>query len=46
MCDLRQLFFFQCGSETPEVWTPLLGPTKSVHPNSPDRQIIVILEMK
>ena len=24
MCGLRQLFFFQCGPETPKVWTPLL----------------------
>ena len=23
MCGLRQLFFFQCGAEMSEVWTPL-----------------------
>ena len=23
MCGPRQLFFFQCGSEMPEGWTPL-----------------------
>ena len=24
-CGPRQLFFFQCGPETPKVWTPLMG---------------------
>ena len=23
MCGTRQLFFFQCGPETPKTWTPL-----------------------
>ena len=25
VCGPRQLFFFQCGPETPKVWTPLSG---------------------
>ena len=37
MCGPRQLFFFQCGPETPKGWTPLHsilkgqpGPTQAV----------------
>ena len=30
MCGPRQLFFFQCGADTPKGWTPLLDPVKGV----------------
>ena len=33
MCDPRQLFFFQCGAETPEGWTPL--PAEENFQNQP-----------
>ena len=30
MCGLKQLFFFQCGPEMPEGWTPLAERVKSL----------------
>ena len=32
MCGPRQLFFFQCGPETPKGWTPLLRLSVSMPP--------------
>ena len=31
MCGPRQLFFFQCGPETPKCWTPLRASLEHAH---------------
>ena len=33
MCGPRQLFFFQCGPETPKGWTPLLHSALPMRPH-------------